>query len=134
MDGCRNTRRTCLKSLRTADLATVIGDSSVIGHVLRFERAHPKAPTRIGPAQSGHQQGFPDIGTGTLQHQGGNGLHTHSGFKTFFQMIKPDQNSTPICALMPCSRNGCLTIVISVTRSAASIKVSGALRPVRTMC
>ena len=45
-----------------------------------------------------------------------------------------NQNSTPICALMPCSRNGCLIIVISVTRSAASIRVSGALRPVRTTC
>lgn len=40
------------------------------------------------------------------------------------------QNSTPFCALMP-SRNGCLTSVISVTRSAASISSGLALRPVR---
>ena len=43
------------------------------------------------------------------------------------------QNSTPFCALMP-DRNGCLTSVISVTRSAASISASFALRPVRITC
>ena len=41
------------------------------------------------------------------------------------------QNSTPACALMP-ARNGCFTSVISVTRSAASISFSDALRPVST--
>ena len=41
------------------------------------------------------------------------------------------QNSTPACALMP-ERKGCLISVISVTRSAISIRPSAALRPVRT--
>ena len=42
----------------------------------------------------------------------------------------PPQNSTPFWAITP-SRNGCLTRVISVTRSAASISSGLALRPVR---
>ena len=41
------------------------------------------------------------------------------------------QNSTPACALIP-DRNGCFTSVISVTRSAASIRSSFAFRPVKT--
>ena len=41
------------------------------------------------------------------------------------------QNSTPACALIP-DRNGCLIRVISVTRSAASIRSSFAFRPVKT--
>ena len=43
------------------------------------------------------------------------------------------QNSTPSCAFTP-ARNGCLTRVISVTRSAASISSGLALRPVTTTC
>jgi hypothetical protein len=42
-----------------------------------------------------------------------------------------DQNSIPGCALIPCSRNGCLMRVISVTRSATSIRLWGAPLPVR---
>jgi len=45
----------------------------------------------------------------------------------------PPQNSMPACAFTP-ERNGCLTMVISVTRSAASISASGALRPVTITC
>ncbi len=41
------------------------------------------------------------------------------------------QNSMPFCAFTP-ARNGCLIMVISVTRSAASISGSLALRPVTT--
>jgi hypothetical protein len=43
------------------------------------------------------------------------------------------QNSTPGWALMP-DRKGCLTSVISVTRSAAATSASLAPRPVRTTC
>ena len=43
------------------------------------------------------------------------------------------QNSMPCWALTP-ARNGCLTRVISVTRSATSISSGLALRPVTTMC
>ena len=43
------------------------------------------------------------------------------------------QNSMPRWGLMP-SRNGCLTIVISVTRSAISKSAGLALRPVTTTC
>src|SRR3546814_7875545 len=39
----------------------------------------------------------------------------------------------PLCAFTP-ERKGCLTIVISVTRSAASISASGALRSVMITC
>ena len=45
----------------------------------------------------------------------------------------PRQNSMPACALTP-ARNGWRTMVISVTRSAASISSSLALRPVITTC
>ncbi len=48
-------------------------------------------------------------------------------------IAEPNQNSTPACALMP-ERKGCLTSVISVTRSAISISSSLALRPVSTTC
>lgn len=51
-------------------------------------------------------------------------LHSMARFQTA-------QNSTPGWPLMP-ARKGCLTSVISVTRSAASISGSGALRPVST--
>lgn len=44
-----------------------------------------------------------------------------------------DQNSMPLCAFTP-SSNGCFIIVISVTRSAASINSGLALRPVRHTC
>src|SRR3546814_2544739 len=43
------------------------------------------------------------------------------------------QNSMPRCAFTP-DRNGCFTCTISVTRSAASISASGALRPVTMTC
>ncbi len=43
------------------------------------------------------------------------------------------QYSMPACAFTPL-RKGCLIMVISVTRSAASISASGALRPVTTTC
>src|SRR6476660_54022 len=46
---------------------------------------------------------------------------------------RPSQNSTPGCALMP-FRNGCFTCFISVTRSASSINISLAPRPVMTTC
>src|SRR5260364_66764 len=45
-----------------------------------------------------------------------------------------DQNSMPGCALICCTRSGCFTSRISVTRSAASIIRSCACRPVSTMC
>ena len=44
------------------------------------------------------------------------------------------QNSIPRWAFTFCSRKGCLIRVISVTRSAAEIKSSLALRPVTTTC
>ncbi len=54
---------------------------------------------------------LPDVAAGSLDHQ------------------RDGQNSIPTCAFTP-ERNGCLITSISVTRSAASISSSAALRPV----
>src|SRR5579863_3796602 len=53
--------------------------------------------------------------------------------RRFAQNAVPGQNSMPAWAFTP-ERNGCFSIVISVTRSAASISASGALRPVTMTC
>src|SRR6202011_3820462 len=99
-----------------ADLAAIGGDHRVVRHVLRLERPHLEAAPGEAAREARDQQRFADIGAGALQHQ-------RAGH----------QNSMPCCALTP-ARNGCLTRVISVTRSAASITSGPALRPVTTTC
>ena len=74
-----------------------------------------KPPPRERAAEPRHQQRLADVRPGALQHQG----------------RRPAQYSMPSCALTP-ERNGCLTRVISVTRSAASRSSGLALRPVTT--
>src|SRR5215831_12378872 len=105
-----------LQGLRPPDLAALFGHRRVVRHVLRLERAHLKAAAREETRKPRDEQRFPDIGAGALQHQ-------RAGH----------QNSIPACALTP-ARNGCLTKLISVTRSAASMSSAGALRPVTITC
>ena len=106
----------------TADLAAVRRHRGIVRHVLRLERPHPEAAIGEKARQTGDDQRFADIGAGPLDHQCAR--HGKSC---------RNQNSTPGCALMP-ERNGCLTSVISVTRSAAAISSGLALRPVTTTC
>src|SRR5205807_8291636 len=97
-------------------LATLRRHGGIVRHVLRLERSHLEATPGEGARQPRDDQRLADIGAGALQHQ------------------RPaHQNSIPGCALTP-ARNGCLTRVISVTRSAASSSSGGALRPVTTTC
>ena len=114
---------TRLQRLGAADLAAVRRDGCVVRHVLRLEGAHPEAARGIGAAEPGHQQGFPHIGAGALEHQGRRPLPGSARH----------QNSIPTCAFTP-ARKGCLISVISVTRSAISISAGLALRPVTTTC
>ncbi len=108
-----------LQRLRAADLAAVRGDGGVVRHVLRLERAHPQAPVGEGARQPRHDQRLADVGAGALDHQGLFGRRA--------------QNSIPSCAFTPAAK-WCLTLPISVTRSAASIRAGLALRPVTTTC
>ena len=105
-----------LQRLRPADLAAIGGYRGVVRHVLRLERPHLQPAPGKGARHPGQQQRLADIRPGPLQHQRQRG-----------------QNSMPCWALTP-PRNGCLTRVISVTRSAAAISSGLALRPVTMMC
>ncbi len=111
----RNATGACLQRLSPADLAAVDRHRGVVRHVLRLERPHPQTLSGVGARQSRQQHGFADIRSGPLEHQ-------RAGH----------QNSIPGCALTP-ARNGCLTRVISVTRSAISTSSGRALRPVTMM-
>ena len=105
-----------LQRLGAADLAPVLGHRGIVRHVLGLERAHREAAPDIGPSQPGDQQGLAHVRAGALKHD-----------------RRRAQNSMPFWALTP-ARNGCLTITISVTRSAISISGALALRPVTTTC
>ncbi len=64
MHACCNPRTPRLQSLGTPDLAAVSGDSSVVGHVLRFEGLHRKAAPSEGAGQSGDKNTLANIGAG----------------------------------------------------------------------
>ena len=115
--GWRDPASACLQRLGTADLAAVRCHRGVVRHVLRLERPHLEPAPGERPPQPGDDQRFADIGAGALKSSEAAGA----------------QNSIPFCALTP-ARNGCLTSVISVTRSASSISSGLALRPVTTTC
>ena len=111
-----------LQGLRTADLAAIGCDGRVVRHVLGLERRDRQTAPAKCSAQTSDQHRLADIGAGSLDHQrAGHGIGPGSA----------PQNSTPRCAFTP-SLKGCLTRVISVTRSAASISSGLALRPVRS--
>ena len=112
-----------LQRLGAADLAPVRRHRRVVGHVLRLEGAHSKPTPGEGAAESGDEQGFSHVGARALEHQGRRELLGGARH----------QNSIPSCAFTP-ARKGCLTSVISVTRSAISISADFALRPVTTTC
>ena len=63
-----------LQGLGAADLAAVGGDGGVVRHVLRLERADAEAAEGEGAGEAGDDQGFADVGTGALEHQGGGGV------------------------------------------------------------
>ena len=70
-----------LKRLRPANFAAwrnpvrprgqvgIGGDSRIVAHVLRLERAHDETAPRIGAAQAGHHHALADVGAGALNHQ-----------------------------------------------------------------
>ena len=107
-----------LQRLGAADLAAIACHRRIVGHVLRLERTHGEAPVREGARQTGHDQRLADVGAGALEHEGAR---------------RHGQNSMPACAFTPAAK-WCFTSVISVTRSAASINLGLALRPVTTTC
>ena len=102
-----------LQRLGAADLAAIRRDGGIVRHVLRLEGPDLQTLAREDPAQARHQKRLAHIGAGALDHQSAH------------------QNSTPSCAFTPAAK-WCLTRVISVTRSAASISSGFALRPVTT--
>ena len=112
--GC-DTAGAGLQRLGAADLPAIRRHRRVVGHVLWLEGPHGKTTPMEGARQPRHDQRFADVGARPLKHDGCGMVH--------------DQNSIPAWAFTP-SRKGCFTMVISVTRSAAAISSSGALRPV----
>src|SRR4029077_16671039 len=115
MDRRRDAAGPRLQGLSTADLATLCCHRRVVGHVLGLEGTHPQAPAAKRPRQPGDDQRLADVRACTLKHDGrGSGQESIAAF-----------------AFTP-SRNGCLIMVISVTRSAAAISSSRAFRPVTT--
>ncbi len=121
VDACRGAAGQRLHGLGPADLAAIQRHGGVVRHILRLERAYRQTGIGEMTAQAGDKHRFADIRAGPLDHDAG---RRHAG---------QPQNSTPICALIP-DLKGCLTRLISVTRSAASINASAALRPVSTTC
>ena len=113
VDAGGNAGRARLQRLGAADLAAIRRDGGIVRHVLRLEGPDLQTLAREDPAQARHQKRLAHIGAGALDHQSAH------------------QNSTPSCAFTPAAK-WCLTRVISVTRSAASISSGFALRPVTT--
>ncbi len=115
----RHPRRPRLHRLGPADLAAFDRDGGIVRHVLRLERRHLQAAAHQRARKPRDDRRLAGIGAGGLNHQRGRrSLH---------------QNSMPFWPFTP-ARNGCLTSVISVTRSAISISSGLALRPVMTTC
>ena len=109
MHGGRDAAGPRLQRLGPADLAAVGRHRRIVRHVLRLEGPHGKTARMEGARQPGDDQRLADVGAGALEHDSGSTAH--------------DQNSIPACAFTP-ARKGCFTMVISVTRSAASISSS----------
>jgi hypothetical protein len=77
MNRCWQTCRARLQRLRTAYLAAIIGNSGIIRHILRLKRRDRKPLIGEITAQSGNQNRFPDIRSGTLNHQTGGCFSAH---------------------------------------------------------
>jgi hypothetical protein len=64
-----------LQRLGAADLAAIGSDRGIVRHVLRLERAHAQAASRVGARQPGDDQRLADVGAGALQHDRRRAVH-----------------------------------------------------------
>ena len=87
MHARRSACRSCLQSLRSANLAAVDSHRRVVGHVLWLKRSDLEAPICQRPRHAGDDQRFADVGRRALEHDcaGGQrseldaGLSFHAG-------------------------------------------------------